>query len=77
MAVVRESDGLLRRAFDHERSRLIRTFYPQPFRNVEFPKIFSQPYIEVSILVSLTILRYALFQHFRFKPFYVVRQTFI
>lgn len=46
---VREPDGTLRKAFNHEKDRLNQVYFPIPGREVFMPKMFQEEYLEVKL----------------------------
>lgn len=47
--VVREPDGTLREATRDERHRTIQIFYPVEERHIDYPFMFQEPHINVSL----------------------------
>lgn len=48
MIVVRDQNGVLRKATREERYRLNETYFPQPGRSIHMPHMFEKEYLKVS-----------------------------
>lgn len=48
MVVVRDPNGVLRKATREERYRINETYFPQPGRSIRMPHMFEKEYLKVS-----------------------------
>jgi hypothetical protein len=46
--VVRDTNGVLRKATREERYRMNETYFPQPGRSIRMPHMFEKEYLEVN-----------------------------
>jgi hypothetical protein len=52
MIVVRDPNGVLRKATHEERYRINETYFPQPGRSIRMPHMFEKENLKVSPLVN-------------------------
>jgi small subunit ribosomal protein S22 len=53
MIVVRDPNGVLRKASREERYRINETYFPQPGRSIRMPHMFEKEYLKVSPSVKI------------------------
>jgi hypothetical protein len=56
MIVVRDPNGVLRKAMREERYRINETYFPQPGRSIRMPHMFEKEYLKVSPSVKKLII---------------------
>jgi small subunit ribosomal protein S22 len=52
MIVVRDLNGVLRKATPDERLRMNETYFPRPGRKIRMPHMFEKKYLKVSMFVE-------------------------
>ena len=53
LIVVRDPNGVLRKANAEERHRMNETYFPQEGRMIRLPHMFEKPYLQVSVLYCI------------------------
>lgn len=49
MVVVRDEDGILRKATWEEKNRINQIYFPRPGRQLKVPKMFEEEFLKVNI----------------------------
>jgi hypothetical protein len=57
MIVVREANGILRKADDHEREKILQVYYPKEGNALHIPAMFEPANLEVDSILNLKITK--------------------